>query len=59
MTPEFCLKLGVLLGSIDEFCLRVEANDVEQPDIDRIKSLAKDVQKKFFECQAVRESRST
>lgn len=48
MTPDFSFKLGQLIGSLQDFLLRVELGQENQGDIDRIKTLTKDVQKKFY-----------
>jgi len=49
MTPEFTMKLGILLGTLDTFLTRVDDETVEVSDIDRMREIAKDVKKKFFE----------
>ena len=51
MSPEFALKLGILLGSLTDFLYRVEDKTIVDGDVDRIKNLAADVTKKFFEAQ--------
>lgn len=48
MSPEFTMKLGILLGTLDAFLDRVDERTIEDSEVDRIRELAKDVKKKFF-----------
>lgn len=51
MSPEFILKLGMLLGQLD-FALEQWAEDpLSEAEEDRLKCLVNDVKKKFFEAQ--------
>jgi hypothetical protein len=52
MSPEFAYKLGLLLGSLNDFMIRVEDGTLEKGDVDRIRTLMLDVQKKFFAMEA-------
>lgn len=53
MNSEFVLKLGILLGSLDDFCIRVRDETALPADIDKIEGLVKDVKKKFFEPEII------
>lgn len=51
MTPEFCFKLGLLLGRVDEMFVRWPETEIDQGDVDSLLGLVKDVKTKFFEMQ--------
>jgi hypothetical protein len=48
---EFAFKLGVLLGTLDDFLIRVAEGNQQQGDIDRIKTFVKQVKIAFYETQ--------
>jgi hypothetical protein len=49
MNTELAFKLGQLIGALQDFLVRVQTKEYIQEDIDRIRTLTKDVSKKFFE----------
>jgi len=48
----FNFKLGMLLGTLDDFLLRVRAGEQTDGDIDRVDGLKVDLKKRFFELQS-------
>lgn len=48
---EFIFKVAFLLGRLDDFLIRVEDRSIQDSDCDSIRTLVKDVKKKFFDNQ--------
>ena len=57
MTPQFTFKLGMLLGTLDDYLVRVEDGTFTQGDTDRVRCFVKDVKKQFFAMQTTLESK--
>jgi hypothetical protein len=51
MSPEFIIKLGMLLGRLDVVLDQWAENPLSESEEDGLKCLVNDVKKKFFEAQ--------
>jgi hypothetical protein len=52
MSPQLALKLGILLGTLDQLLKGFDGEVVlEKSESDRLKALSNDVKKLFYEAQ--------